>query len=147
MSAQDYRVNAEVRRLLVSRWVDVSRVRIGTTNGIVYLMGTLEPSVEDALERSGISVEGSNPAERLVRLISLVEKELRRVRGVRDIVFNLQNLRRRGRAWSVVGASGSSVLQTHKVSITAAPAVEVHDEESGAEPQVTALRHEDGRNT
>ena len=108
MSAQDYRVNAEVRRLLVSRWVDVSRIKIGTTNGVVYLMGTLEPSVEDALERSGGSAEITSAAERLLRLVAVIEKELRRVRDVRDIVFNLQNVRKKGRAWNVVGAAGSN---------------------------------------
>ena len=74
MSAQDYRVNAEVRRLLVSRWIDVSRIQIGTTNGVVYLMGTFEPTIENALERSGIFAESQDPAERLIRLIVLVEK-------------------------------------------------------------------------
>jgi hypothetical protein len=107
MSAQDYRVNAEVRRLLVSRWIDVSRVQIGTTNGVVYLMGTLEPSVEDALERAGVSVESHSAVERLLRLVVVIEKDLRRIRGVRYIVFNLRNIRKKGRSWSVVGAAGS----------------------------------------
>jgi len=146
MSAQDYRVNAEVRRLLVSRWVDVSRIRIGTTNGIVYLMGTLEPSVEDALERSGISAEGSSPAERLLRLITLVEKELRRVRGVRDLVFNLQNLRRKGRAWSVVGASGSTVMHSRIRTDSRTTGIEVSDaEEPGVEAHAGTMSPEDGR--
>lgn len=112
MSAQDYRINAEVRRLLVSRWVDVSRLQIGTTNGVVYLMGVLEPSVEDALERAGHRTEVRDPVERLIRLVTLVEKELRRIRGVRDLVLRLRNLKKRGRAWNVVGASGSGPGRT-----------------------------------
>ncbi len=106
MSAQDYRVNAEVRRLLVSRWIDVSRLQIGTTNGVVYLMGTLESTVEDALERVGQRSDSRDPIERLIRLVGLVEKELRRIRGVRDIVFKFRNLRKKGCAWSVAGAAG-----------------------------------------
>ena len=112
MSAQDYRVNAEVRRLLVSRWIDVSRLQIGTTNGVVYLMGTLESAVEDALERSGQGTDSRDPVERLIRLVSLVEKELRRIRGVRDIVCKFRNLRKKGCAWSVVGAAGRGVTPT-----------------------------------
>jgi len=106
MSAQDYRVNAEVRRLLVSRWIDVSRVQIGTTNGVVYLMGTLEPSVEDALERAGVSIETRNAVERLLRLVGVIDKDLRRIRGVRDVVFNLRNIRKKGRTWNFIGAAG-----------------------------------------
>ena len=102
MSVHDYRITAEVRRRLVSHWVDVSRLQIGTTNGTVYLIGALEPAVEDALERSGVAGE-RNSSERLIRLAMLIEKELRRIREVRDIVFNFKNLRKRGRTWSVVG--------------------------------------------
>ena len=128
MSAQDYRVNAEVRRLLVSRWVDVSRVQIGTTNGIVYLMGTLEPSVDDALERAGVSTDTRDPGERLLRLVTVIEKELRRVRGVRDIVFNFRNLRKKGRSWSVVGASGAGgSMKSGGETATGQSATTVHD--------------------
>jgi hypothetical protein len=114
MSAQDYRINAEVRRLLVSRWIDVSRLQIGTTNGVVYLMGVLEPSVEDALERAGLRTETRDPVDRLIRLVTLVEKELRRVRGVRDLVLKLRNLHKRGRAWNVVGAAGGQGHPHHQ---------------------------------
>ena len=137
MSAQDYRVNAEVRRLLVSRWIDVSRVKIGTTNGVVYLMGTFEPSVEDALERTGVATGISNPTEKLLRLVILVEKELRRVVGVRDIVFKFQNLRHKGRAWSVVGASGSNVVTS--------PMTSAADRPGDAAPSAP-VGLEDGRN-
>ena len=106
MSAQDYRINAEVRRLLVSRWIEVSRLQIGTTNGVVYLMGTLESTVEDALERVGQSAGAHDPTERMIRLICLVEKELRRIRGVRDLVCKFRNLHKKGCTWSVVGAAG-----------------------------------------
>jgi hypothetical protein len=102
VSVQDYRITAEVRRRLVSHWVDVSRLQIGTTNGTVYIIGILEPAVEDALERSGVTAE-RGASERLIRLASIIEKELRRVRDVRDVVFNFKNLRKRGRTWAVVG--------------------------------------------
>ena len=128
MSAQDYRVNAEVRRLLVSRWIDVSRVQIGTTNGVVYLMGTLEPSVDDALERSGVSTDALDPSERLLRLVAVVEKELRRIRGVRDLVFNLRNIRKKGCKWNVMGASGGSgPLKSTNIANSSARGSTVHD--------------------
>jgi hypothetical protein len=103
MSAQDYRINAEVRRTLVSRWIDVSALQIGTTNGVVYLLGTFEPLVENALQLSGQTQE-NDPARHVQRLIQLVEKDLRRIRGVRDLVFNLRNARKRGGSWTILGS-------------------------------------------
>jgi hypothetical protein len=108
VSSQDYRINAEVRRLLVSRWVDVSSLQIGTTNGVVYLMGSFEPMVEDALERVG-HVHERDPSQRLLRLLMLVEKELRRLRGVRDVVFHLCNARRKEGIWRVQGPQARSL--------------------------------------
>jgi hypothetical protein len=113
VSSHDYRINAEVRRFLVSRWVDVSLLQIGTTNGVVYLMGSFEPLVEDALQRVGQAQE-RDPAQRLLRLLLLVEKEMRRLRGVRDVVFNLRNARRKGGIWRVKGPQGDVFLAEGK---------------------------------
>jgi hypothetical protein len=113
VSSHDYRINAEVRRFLVSRWVDVSLLQIGTTNGVVYLMGSFEPLVEDALQRVG-QMQERDPAQRLLRLLLLVEKELRRLRGVRDVVFNLRNARRKGGIWRVKGPQGDVFLADGK---------------------------------
>ncbi len=113
MSSHDYRINAEVRRFLVSRWVDVALLQIGTTNGVVYLMGSFEPLVEDALQRVG-QVQERDPAKRVLRLLLLVEKEMRRLRGVRDVVFNLRNVRRKGGIWRVKGPTGEVFLDDDK---------------------------------
>ncbi|UCE01600.1 MAG: hypothetical protein JSW67_09960 [Candidatus Latescibacterota bacterium] len=100
MSAEDYRINAEVRRHLTSRWVDVSRLQIGTTNGVVYLMGTFEPTVDDALRRVG-QQQIDDPVKRLIKLLLIVDRELRRLRNVRDVVHNFRNIKRRGGTWRV----------------------------------------------
>jgi hypothetical protein len=100
VSAEDYRINAEVRRHLTSRWVDVSRLQIGTTNGVVYLMGTFEPTVADALRRVG-QQQVDDPVKRLLSLLFLVDGELRRLRNVRDVVHNFRNIKKRGGTWRV----------------------------------------------
>jgi hypothetical protein len=92
VSVHDYRINAEVRRLLTSRWVDVSRLQIGTTNGVVYLMGHLDSVIGDP-------ESDENGAERALRLAALVDKELRRLPMVRDIVYKLENVRKRAGKW------------------------------------------------
>lgn len=113
VSSQDYRINAEVRRLLVSRWVDVSTLQIGTTSGVVYLMGSFEPAVEDALQRVGQPPE-RDPSQRLLRLLMVVDRDLRRIRGVRDVVLNLRNVRRKGGIWRVRGPQGDVFLEDPK---------------------------------
>ena len=98
MSAQDYRVNAEARRLLVSRWVDVSALQIGTTNGVIYVLGRLDTTVEDPGKRDERR-RRTGVGERLLILVSALEKDLRRIRDVRDVVFKLDNLSKRGGRW------------------------------------------------
>lgn len=105
VSTHDYRITAEVRRHLVSRWIDVSLLQIGTTNGVVYIIGSFEPTVDDALQRVGQAPE-RDPIARLVRLVTLVDRELRRMPRIRDVVFNLRNIRRKGGVWRAVGAKG-----------------------------------------
>jgi hypothetical protein len=111
VSAQDYRVNAEVRRILVSRWVDVARLQLGTTNGVVYLMGTLDTTVMDPTRRKAASQQGDRPtvkqpqwstSERILHLASSLEKEIRRLRDVRDVIFKLDNVFKRGGRWRIV---------------------------------------------
>lgn len=108
MSAQDYRVNAEARRLLVSRWVDVSALQIGTTNGVIYVLGRFDTTVEDPGKRDERH-RRTGAIERLLILVSALEKDLRRIRNVRDVVFKLDNLSKRGGRWRV--ADGTTAVR------------------------------------
>jgi len=98
MSAQDYRINAEVRRYFVSRWVDVSRLQIGTTNGVIYILGHFETTMEDPRHRLDVAQEGG-AMERLLLLARHLERDLRRIRDVRDVIFKLDNISKRGGTW------------------------------------------------
>jgi hypothetical protein len=109
MSVQDYRINAEVRRLLVSRWVDVSALRIGATNGVVYVTGRLDLSVEDPGRRQ--AMDHDDKMARTLRLVMQLERELRRIRDVRDVVFKLENVSKRGGRWRIV-EDGRTVTMT-----------------------------------
>jgi len=100
MSVQDYRINAEVRRHLVSRWVDVSVLRIGTTNGVVYVMGRLDTSLDDPVRRQRQAHDES--LNRILRLVIQIEREIRRLRDVRDVVFKLDNASKRGGRWRII---------------------------------------------
>ena len=102
MSAQDYRINAEVRRHLVSRWVDIQQLQLGTTNGVVYVIGQLDTTMEDPRRRLEEGA-GRQSAERVLRLALHLERELRGIRDVRDVIFRFDNVFKRGGRWRMVG--------------------------------------------
>jgi hypothetical protein len=90
MSARDYHLNAMVRRYLVSRRVDMSRLQLGTTNGVVYIMGVLDSTAEVQIPDKR-EIEEVDPAKRVLFLAMRLERDLRRMRDVRDVVFKLEN--------------------------------------------------------
>ena len=94
MSVEDYRINAFVRSVLVKRWIDTSRVDFGTSNGVVYVRGILR----QVYGRKQLE-EDDEEVDNLLALVRKVEKEIRRIPGVRDIVFKLDNFEKRGGQW------------------------------------------------
>jgi hypothetical protein len=107
MSVQDYRINAEVRRHLVSRWVDIQQLQLGTTNGVVYVIGELDTTMEDPRRRLDEGTRRSS-ADRVLRLAMRLEREIRTIRDVRDVVFKLKNVYKRGGRWRAVGAENEA---------------------------------------
>ncbi len=94
MPYEDYRLNAQVRTVLVRRWIDLSKVEYGVTNGVVYLRGSLLPHQtkrEQGDERLR-QEEEATVAGRLERL-------LRQLPGVRDVVFQLDRVVKVGWRW------------------------------------------------
>ena len=94
MSVEDYRINAFVRSVLVKRWIDTSRVDFGTSNGVVYVRGILR----QVYGRKQLE-EDEEGLDNLLALVRKVEKEVRTIPGVRDIVFKLDNFEKRGGQW------------------------------------------------
>lgn len=93
MLLADYKLNAQVRRLLVRRWIDLNQVDYGVTNGVVYLRGCLRPArfAEDK-DPHDLRLEEITLATRL-------ERSLRQIPGVRDVVFQLDHVVRTGYRW------------------------------------------------
>jgi Mg2+/Co2+ transporter CorC len=94
MSIEDYRINAFVRSVLVRRWIDTSRVDFGTSNGVVYIRGILR----QIYGRKYLE-EDEEEMDNLLPLVRKVEKDIRTIPGVRDVVFKLDNLEKRGGQW------------------------------------------------
>ena len=93
MSIQDYRINALVRSVLVKRWIDTSRVDFGTSNGVVYVRGILRQTYGRR------QLERIDEADELLGLIRRIERELRFIPGVKDVVFKLDNFEKKGGRW------------------------------------------------
>ncbi len=93
MAYEDYRLNAQVRALLVRRWIDLSKVEYGATNGVVYLRGSLRPYLADTVsDRQRSGEEEAVVAGRLERVI-------RQLPGVRDVVMQLDRVVKVGWRW------------------------------------------------
>ncbi|MFH0778824.1 MAG: hypothetical protein V2A71_09360 [Candidatus Eisenbacteria bacterium] len=93
MSVEDYRINAYVRSVLVKRWIDTSRIDFGTTNGIVYLKGILRQVYGKQADQQNEEVDY------LLGLVHKLEKELKTIPGVRDVVFRLDGFEKKGAQW------------------------------------------------
>ena len=95
MAFDDYRLNAQVRQVLVRKGIELSKLEHGVTNSVIYIRGTvcsyLDRDTDDPYEAK------LNRAALVTRL----EKMLRRLSGVRDIVFQLDHMTKVGRRWKV----------------------------------------------
>lgn len=89
----DYRINAQARALFVRLNVDLNKVEHGTTNGVIYVRGALRNFSFDRSDELG----ESRLAE--AAFVHRVEKTLRRIPGVRDVVFQLERVVKVGTRW------------------------------------------------
>ena len=79
MSHSDQEVNRGVRSVLSRHWVDLTKTNFASRRGIVRLMGELQR----------LGPESSRPME--PQNLETLDSELRRVRGVDRVHFDLAN--------------------------------------------------------
>jgi hypothetical protein len=91
---EDYRLNAQVRAVLVRRWLDLSKVEYGVTNGVVYLRGSLQPYIVDRVEK-----DERHLREEEAVVAGKLERVLRQLPGVRDVIFKLDGVVKVGWRW------------------------------------------------
>ncbi len=95
----DFKINSQVRRILTRNWLDLKKLRYSSIGGIVYLRGTIDviygaPATR-ASEWEGLTA----------RYVDKVEKDIKRIREVRRVRFELDNWRKGVDGWSQVTAS------------------------------------------
>jgi hypothetical protein len=74
----DSKIQAQVRILLTRRWVDLRTVTIGTTNGVVYIGGTLKRSAPPSDSGGPANDDG---------WVRRIRGEISAIPEVRDVVF------------------------------------------------------------
>ena len=93
MSYSDYRLNAQVRALLVRRGIDLVKLEHGVTDSVVYIRGTV---------RSYLTRPTADPSRARLEAIDEVtrlERALRSIPGVRDVVMNINKMTKVGWRW------------------------------------------------
>ena len=97
---EDFRINASVRTLLIRQGIDTTSLDYGTMNGIVYLRGSLRREL-----LRGNQKDEESPEESLRLLAVRLERQIRGVRGVRDVVCNLENVSKVRGQWTAKAAT------------------------------------------
>ena len=78
MPTSDIQLQSVIRQVLTGCWVDTAAIQIRVTNGKVYLAGTIQPVTR-------------NQRDLQPQQLQLLDANLRKLRGVRDIKYNFSN--------------------------------------------------------
>ncbi len=81
----DSRIQARVRILLARRWIDLSSITVGTTNGVVYIGGSLRTT---GRPEAASETRADGPGD---RWLSRIRREISSIPEVRDVVFQLHD--------------------------------------------------------
>lgn len=94
----DWDINVCVRQELVKRFVDLRRIRFSTISGIVYLKGSIVfTKIKDEPEPIVATIEERINAER--KRLADLEKRIKKIKGVKGVVFNLEEWVKVGNEW------------------------------------------------
>ena len=90
-------INRNVRRVLVSRWVDLGRLSINTVGTTVYLRGVLQKLPGSGAELNSAALEN-------------IYQKIRAISGVQNVQLQLENWERNGStgAWEPRGQETES---------------------------------------
>ena len=107
MLNQDFVIQSNVRRLLVRSSIDYTTIDIGTVRGVVYLGGVfrmngLNPDRYEAKDEVTMK-DGSTSVKRqyemMARTLYTLERRVRGVAGVQDVIFQFSNWKKEKGQW------------------------------------------------
>ncbi|MCK5707136.1 MAG: hypothetical protein KAI43_05735 [Candidatus Aureabacteria bacterium] len=98
MSVSDLKIKCEIRNILVQFWVDTTRVNISSHRGVVYLRGSIiRVKKEQSLVQATVKNERS-----IITTVQNIEEKIRRIRDVKRIFFDIDNLKKVGAKWQAI---------------------------------------------
>ena len=93
MLREDFVVQANIRRMLARTDIDASQMDFGTVRGVVYIQGSFR------LSRFNPSWDSDKVNEFAVNSLYLLEHKIRRIPGISDVVFQLNNWKKEKGHW------------------------------------------------
>lgn len=87
----DWEINSRIRAELIKRRIDMRRVEVMTTGGVVYIKGRL-----------GFRLSSKTKQEDIPQILEKLEIDLRRMPGVKGIKILFSNWRKKEDKWEQV---------------------------------------------
>ena len=95
MSVEDLKIKCEIRNILVQFWIDTTKINVSSHRGVVYFRGKLERVKK---QHSLVSKDIHEERDILSTIVN-IEERLRRIRNVKRVVFDIENLTKVGNTW------------------------------------------------
>jgi len=93
MLKEDFVIQSNIRRILIRTSINYSRMDFGTVKGVVYIRGIFQISL------SFKDGEEEKMKNMTVNTLYSLEKKLRGIPGVSDVIFQLLNWRKERGQW------------------------------------------------
>ena len=93
---RDFQINVQLKKLLVERGIDTSKLNISTMGGTVYLRGKLEYMHGGSVNKDKFYHQWY---AKTIKFLRDLERDIKRLRGVRYIRFQLTNWEKDGDKW------------------------------------------------
>ncbi len=101
MLKEDFVIQSQVRRILVRTNVDYSKISFGTIRGVVYFRGFF--TVTRVYFHGDVSKDREfRTRDYTIKTLSSLEKKVRALPGVSDVIFQFSNWRKDRGQWAPV---------------------------------------------
>jgi hypothetical protein len=101
MQKEDFVIQSNVRRILVRTNVDYTKISFGTVKGVVYFRGVF--SLTRVYVPGGCAEDFDRKSlDFTVKTLASLEKKVRSLPGVADVIFQLNNWRKERGLWTPV---------------------------------------------
>lgn len=96
MSSGDFRINAQVRQILVRHWLEIEALSANAINGVLYVKGTIQYRPAKRAQVGDITPE----------FLQKLECELKLIKDLKKIRWQLENWERNEGDWLPLGQQG-----------------------------------------